>query len=191
MNNQYRKILGLKRNTVQLISYQDEWEIVFLSTKKHLEQLIGQYVLDIQHVGSTSIKGIAAKPIIDIAVCISQKEIIKKIIPILESNDYEYRGDAGENGGYLFVKSLEPEVRTHHIHIVESCDEQWSNYLYFRDELRKNENLAQSYLKLKQQLADEHSENRKLYTAGKDKFIREVLRLALAKRGMTKGHQNE
>jgi len=168
-------MLGLKRNTVQLVPYQPEWEVLFLSTKKHLQKLIGEYVLDIQHVGSTSIKGIAAKPIIDIAVCISQKEIIEKIIPILESNGYKDRGDVRENGGYLIVKDAAPEFRTHHIHIVELHDEQWANYLYFRDTLRENEDLAQDYLKLKQQLADKYPENRKLYTAGKDKFIKEIL----------------
>jgi len=174
MNNQ-QNILGLKRNTVQLLPYQSEWETLFLSTKMHLEKLIGQYVLDIQHVGSTSIKSIAAKPIIDIAVCISQKEIIKKIIPILESNGYKDRGDVRENGGYLIVKDTAPEVRTHHIHVVELHDKQWSNYLYFRDTLRKNPDLAQDYLKLKQQLADKYYNNRKLYTAGKNEFIRAVL----------------
>jgi len=175
MNNQNQKIVGLKRNTVQLLPYQSEWETIFLSTKKHLQKLIGEYVLDIQHVGSTSIKGIAAKPIIDIAICISQKEIIEKITPRLESNGYECRGDKWENGGYLIVKDAAPEIRTHHIHIVELHDEQWSNYLYFRDTLRKNPNLAQDYLKLKQQLADKYPENRKLYTQGKNKFIKEIL----------------
>ena len=96
MNNKNQKVVGLKRNTVQLLPYQPEWETIFLSTKKHLEELIGEYVLDIQHVGSTSIKSIAAKPIIDIAICVSQIEIIEKIIPILESNGYKDRGDVGE-----------------------------------------------------------------------------------------------
>ncbi len=175
MNHQNQKLIGLKRNTVELLPYQSKWEMIFLSTKKHLEELIGEHVLDIQHVGSTSIKGIAAKLIIDVAICISQKEIIEKITPVLESNGYECRGDKWENGGYLFVKSSEPEVRTHHIHIVELEDEQWRNYLYFRNILREDYDLAQRYLQLKQQLAEEFPEGRKLYTEGKDKFIREIL----------------
>jgi len=93
----------------------------------------------------------------------------------LESNGYECRGDKWENGGYLFVKNIEPEVRTHHIHIVELQDEQWSNYLHFRDMLRENDDLAQRYLQLKQRLADEYPDDRKSYTEGKNEFIKEVL----------------
>ncbi len=168
-------MIGLKRHTVKLMPHQAVWEAFFLATKKELTPLIGTYVLDIQHIGSTAIKHIVAKPIIDIGIAVADLKLINNIIPILEIKQYKYKGDSGADGGHLLVKDAAPEIRTHHIHVIDIKDEQWHNYLFFRDTLNANPKLALAYEQVKKQLAQQYPNNRLAYTNGKHDFIRSVL----------------
>lgn len=168
-------MIGLKRHTVILVPHNDSWFILFDEIKKELLKLIGHLIINIQHIGSTSIKNIKAKPIIDIAILIDNLNVISQIISILEKNGYEYRGDGKSDGGHLFVKCSEPDVRTHHIHIVQKNDTQWDNFLYFRDKLNSDPQLAWQYNNLKEQLENKYKVNRKKYTKAKINFIRRVL----------------
>ena len=99
-----------------------------------------------------------------------------QIICRLERNGYEYRGDGKDKGGHLFIKCSGPEIRTHHIHIVEEHDPQWKNFLRFRDLLNNNPQLAVQYEELKEQLAKKYFNDRKKYTKCKNDFIRKVLK---------------
>lgn len=170
------KWIGLKRYTVKLLPYQKIWEEYFQEMKNELLQLAGEHFVDIQHIGSTAIKGMKAKPIIDIAIAVQDIEIVSHLIPFFESIHFEYRGNFGKEGGHLFVKNIEPEVRTHHVHVISIHDEQWTNYLYFRDQLRSHPELAQEYVALKEQLADLYPEERAKYTASKNKFVLGLLK---------------
>jgi len=168
-------MIGLKRHTVKLVPHDDSWSIIFEETKKELLNLIGHLILDIQHVGSTSIKNIKAKPIIDVVILVDNLNVINQMINILEKNGYEYRGDGGDDGGYLFVKCSEPDIRTNHIHIVQKNDIQWDNYLYFRDKLNSDQQIAKQYNNLKEQLENKYKDNRKEYTKAKNDFINKVV----------------
>lgn len=167
--------IGLNRNIVKLQSHDTTWQELFNETKKDLANLLSNYSIEIEHVGSTSINGIDAKPIIDIAIGMSDINLINQIIPILENNQYIYRGDSGENGGHLFVKESAEEVRTHHIHIIDLKDVQWKNYLYFRDKLKKDSTLKSNYQNLKRTLSEKYKHDRKSYTKGKNDFIKSIL----------------
>ena len=176
MNNSSKvEMIGLKRHTVKLVPHDETWSIIFDETKKELLNLIGHLIIDIQHVGSTSIKKIKAKPIIDVAILVDNLDVIKQMIDILEKKDYEYRGDGGDDGGHLFVKCSEPDIRTHHIHIVQTNDIQWDNYLYFRDKLNSDRQLAVHYNNLKEQLENKYKDNREEYTKAKNDFINKIL----------------
>jgi len=85
-----------------------------------LQEHVGGHVLDIQHVGSTAVPGLDAKPIIDIAVAVTSTAAIGRCRQALGLKDLGYidRGDSGTEGGYLFVKESAPQVRTHHLHMV-------------------------------------------------------------------------
>jgi GrpB-like predicted nucleotidyltransferase (UPF0157 family) len=136
---------------------------------------IGHLVLDIQHVGSTAVPGLAAKPIIDIAVAVASLVDVQRCRPLLIALGYLDRGDAGREGGYVFVKERVPEVRTHHLHMVTIDDPQWANYLSFRDRLRADAALRKEYAALKWKLQERFACDRQGYTAAKDAFIRRVL----------------
>jgi GrpB-like predicted nucleotidyltransferase (UPF0157 family) len=137
--------------------------------------LIGDYVLDIQHIGSTSVPGLIAKPILDIGIAIMDFEEGKRCIKPIESLGYEYKGENGIPGRHYFVKG---DPTTHHLHIVEIDSEEWKKNITFRDSLRKNEMLAKEYAKLKLELAEKFKYNREAYTDGKTDFVNYVLELA-------------
>jgi GrpB-like predicted nucleotidyltransferase (UPF0157 family) len=168
-------MIGLKRGTVQVVVYQAEWPDLFEQERHVLHQHLGHLVLDIQHVGSTAVPGLAAKPIIDIAVAVASLAVISQCRPPLSALGYIDRGDGARNGGYLFVKESAPDVRTHHLHVVTRDDPQWSNYLRFRDLLRANETLRLRYAALKKSLQMQFAQDRKAYTAAKEDFIRGIL----------------
>jgi len=169
-------MLGLKRGKVKLSLYNPKWAEFFEKEKKMLQKSLRKMIIDIQHVGSTAVSGILAKPIIDIAVAVprlSRKEPEKYIKP-LKKIGYEYRGEDRPRE-HLFVKGS-GEKRICHLHMVKFDSQAWKNYLLFRDYLRTHKKIAAEYAKLKLELAKKFSGNRKLYTAGKDKFIQKVLK---------------
>jgi GrpB-like predicted nucleotidyltransferase (UPF0157 family) len=169
-------MLGLKRGTVQVVAYRPDWHDLFEQERCVLQQHVGHHVLDIQHVGSTAVPGLDAKPILDIAVAVVSASVVPHCVPPLCRLGYIDRGDGGGDGGHLLVKETAPEVRTHHLHIVTIDDPQWSNYLRFRDTLRADETLRAKYAALKKALQEEFPHDRKLYTAAKHEFIRGILR---------------
>jgi GrpB-like predicted nucleotidyltransferase (UPF0157 family) len=168
-------MLGLEKGVVRLVLYSPEWAKLFDEEKRLLMALIGDYVLDIQHIGSTSVPGLIAKPILDIGIAIEDFEEGKRCIQPIESLGYEYKGENGIPGRHYFVKG---NPTTHHLHIVEINSEEWKKNITFRDSLRKNEMLAEEYAKLKLELAEKFKYNRVAYTDGKTDFINYVLNLA-------------
>ena len=168
-------MIGLERGTVRVVPSDDEWPVAFAQERHCLCQHIGHLVLDIQHVGSTAVPGLAAKPIIDIAVAVASPADVQRCRPLLVELGYLDRGDAGREGGYVFVKERAPEVRTHHLHMVTIDDPQWANYLCFRDRLRADAALRKEYAALKWKLQERFAYDRQGYTAAKDAFIRRVL----------------
>ena len=167
--------IGLRKGIVHLADYVPEWEELFEKEAKRLLEKIADLILDIQHVGSTAVPALSAKPIIDIAIAIESREVIPSLVRSLTELGYTDRGDGGNEGGYLLVLEPVPGVRTVHVHVVEATDVQWRNYIGFRDLLRENEDIREEYGRLKRDLANKHKNDRRLYTAGKHSFIRGLL----------------
>ena len=133
-----------------------------------LKKILGDTALDIQHVGSTSICSISAKPIIDIAIAVNNLNDILPYIDLLKQHNIIFRGEmiAGE---ILFVMG-DDGIRTHHIHIVKWIGAEWNNSINFRDYLNECPEKAILYDTCKQKLAMQFSNDRKSYTAGKEKL---------------------
>lgn len=168
-------MIGLERGTVRVVPPDNEWPAAFAQERHRLCERIGHLVLDIQHVGSTAVPGLAAKPIIDIAVAVASLVDVQRCRPLLIELGYLDRGDRGREGGYVFVKERAPEVRTHHFHMVTIDDPQWASYLLFRDRLRTDAVLREEYTSLKRKLQERFACDRQGYTAAKDAFIHRVL----------------
>jgi GrpB-like predicted nucleotidyltransferase (UPF0157 family) len=167
---------GLKRHTVQIVDYDPDWAVLFEAEAHAIRRAAGGVSLKIEHVGSTAVPGLPAKPIVDIAIAIQSRDVIPALARILTAMGYLDRGDKGADGGYILVKDSAPEVRIVFLHVVEETDTQWHNYIAFRDVLRANETIRKQYAELKMQLAARFPNDRKSYTDGKDDFIGKILR---------------
>jgi GrpB-like predicted nucleotidyltransferase (UPF0157 family)/SAM-dependent methyltransferase len=132
----------------------------------------------IEHVGSTAVAGLAAKPILDVVVGLAGRADLGDVTGKLEELGYEFRGDKGEAGGCLFVLEDTPKNRVAHVHLVRHDDELWNRYLAFRDRLRDDPDAQTAYASLKRELARQHRHDRAAYTAGKDEQITRLLGLS-------------
>ena len=171
-------MLGLKRGTVALLPHQSAWEENARDTIALLWTVLEGVDVDIQHVGSTAIHHIHAKPIIDLAVGVRSLEDIMPLVPRLAEIGVIYR-NADQPGQQLFVMGdFEKEIRTHHVHVVEVSNSAWRNYILFRDYLNAHPEKAVLYDELKQRLFIRYADNRGAYTAGKQELISKLLKEA-------------
>ncbi len=173
-------ILGLEQGVVKLAPYTPEWLRYFELEKASLQAVLGDTILDIQHVGSTSIAGMLAKPIIDIAIAVADFEQAKTCVPLVESLGYKYKGEFGIPRRHYFVKG-NPRLFHLHMNEVDSCE--WQNTLLFRDYLRNHPDVAEEYAQLKQRLARRYPHDREAYLEGKSAFIKDVLTKGRIKQG--------
>lgn len=167
--------LGLSKGTVKLEPYTKQWGRLFIEEAARIRRTVAEIDAVIEHVGSTSINGIAAKPIIDIAVGLKNLGDGEKCVAPLENIGYEYRGEHGIAGRFYFVKG---EPRTHHLHMVLTDSDFWRGHLLFRDYLRENPAAAKDYENLKLELARQYVNDRDAYQRGKSDFIENILRVA-------------
>jgi len=172
--------LGLSSGITELVEYDPEWEKIATNTIEKLWNIFKSTAKDIQHIGSTAIKNIKAKPIIDIAVAVDDFSKFELLIPELECKGFSYHGwFIPERITVLNVyKKLKPnyKVCTHHIHIVIVDSKEWNEHLNFRNYLNKHPAIAKTYEALKIRLAIEHPVDvgREKYNEGKKGFIRQI-----------------
>ena len=171
--------LGLKRGVVKVVRYDPGWPKEFQKEKKRLKGLLGRTARVIEHVGSTSIPGMPAKPILDIQLAVASFQVVPGLRAVLERHGYIYRGSAFR-GQRLFVKGPEAR-RTHHLHVMISNSKVWKKAILFRDYLIKDRASFDGYVQLKQGLARKFPSNRGSYTNGKTAFVKKVVRLASRK----------
>lgn len=173
-------MLGLKRGTVELVPHEKEWEEQGRQVVDLLWQVLGDAAQDIQHIGSTSIAHISAKPILDIAVGMGDPEQVFDFVEELERVGVVFRTrDTDKNGGLLFVMGdFAADTRTCHIHVVVWQGEAWYNYINFRDYLNARPEQARRYENCKLELASRYGADRERYTAGKEPLIAQLLEQA-------------
>jgi len=171
-------MIGLKRGIVELKPYNPKWKDLFVQESDLISSAISEFLVDIQHIGSTAIPDIVSKPIIDVAAAIDSLENIEKIIAPLEKIGFIYRGEQGIPDRHLFVKGGE-EFRTHHLHVMFKEHHEWKKHLVFRDYLLEHPEEARQYSELKKKLEKEYKEDREAYTDSKTTFINGILEKAM------------
>ena len=170
--------LGLLRGTVSVKPHSTEWDAAGRQTAAHLKALLGDAAADIQHIGSTAVRSICAKPIIDFAVGVTAFDAVLSKNELLAAHGFRFRG-SDLPGQYLYVCG-DGDIITHHIHAVMYQSKEWNNYLNLRDYLNCHEADAQAYSALKERLAAEYPADRITYTGRKSEWIRGTLRKAEA-----------
>lgn len=169
----------LAKDHVELVPYNSLWLSEANIEIEKLKNVIPlNCIVDIQHVGSTAIPGLSAKPIIDIQIAANSLDEMKVIaIPALQKMGYEYWYDNPDTERMFFVKGMPPfgERRTHHVHIVEPTSKHWFGKIAFRDYLISHPKAAKEYEQLKIELAQQHTFDREEYTNAKTKFVNDIL----------------
>lgn len=168
---------GLKPGRVELSEHDQHWSRVFERERDRVKSALGPEALAIEHVGSTSIPGIAAKPIVDIAVAIREFEAFAPHVPTVERLGYIYRGENGIPRRHYFLLG---DPRIVHLHFLEISGPNWRQHLVFRETMRASPKLRRAYEALKRDLAARFPNDREAYTAGKHAFIMEVLEKGMA-----------
>ena len=179
METPEQRVQRVIREDVAIVPYDSRWPQLFRSEKEHLlsclpRQLIGR----IEHFGSTAVPGLAAKPIVDMLVEVTDLEAAKaRIAPVLESQGYDYfwRPTSGEDEppfhAWFIKRDPVTRTRSHHIHMVERDFHSHWDRLLFRDYLIENPGIAAEYEALKIRLAASYPQDRVAYTAAKTEFI--------------------
>lgn len=172
-----QKVARVTAEQVHIVEYDPEWPKMFRAEKERLRKWLPKKLIGrIEHIGSTAIPGMPAKPIIDMLVEVfSLADAKRQIVPILEAKGYDYfwRPSFGNDRGpfYVwFIKWDEDRCRTHHIHMVEPDFGHWQRLL-FRDYLIKKPALAEEYAQLKRELAERYKDDRISYTEAKTDWI--------------------
>lgn len=168
--------IGLKRRSLELVSYDPEWEIFFNNEKNRIRKSIGHIVLAIEHIGSTSIKNMCAKPIIDIAIGLEKYDDGFKCVEPLRRIGYLYLGEHGVQGRHYF--RTDSDIVKCHIHIFEISSTEWESHIMLRDYLRNHEKEAKEYTLLKYGLKQKYGDDREKYTEAKAEFISKILKKA-------------
>lgn len=168
--------MGLKVGTVKLEKYNSDWEKEFLKEKEILSKIFGDLAIEIEHIGSTAIKGLSAKPIIDIAVGINKLEDFEKVKNELKKDPYSIK-EYSDDGEILIRKGTE-DNRTHFIHVMEINSKRYKDTIIFRNYLRKHEEAMKEYESLKKELARKYADNRKMYTSSKNEYIKKIIKKA-------------
>lgn len=175
--------LGLYSGSVRLAAPDPAWPAAFAAERARLLRAAGALRVAIEHVGSTAIPDIPAKPILDVLAGRPPGSDVAPYVAAFETAGYRYRGENGVPGRDYFVLDDAAGRRLHHLHLVEDGGSLWTAHLAFRDFLRSHPDRAAEYAALKRSLAARHPTDRLAYTDGKATFVAEILRLAACAEG--------
>lgn len=167
--------IGLKRGTVRLEVHNPEWGGLYAKEEELIRNTIGDLIKDIQHIGSTAVPDLHAKPIIDIVIAVADFSVEQDCLGSLVSLGYEYFEDRETIGDHFFAKGPD-ENRAYYIHMVQSGGQKWKEYLFFRNLLRQNLEIRREYDTLKLDLSKTHADDRKSYTDSKGIFVERILK---------------
>ena len=174
--------LGLDSHQLRLDRTNTRWITAGERLRDELAVQLAGVVLGIEHIGSTSVVGLLAKPIIDIAAGITADQELPPVRERFDAAGWIYRGDAGADGGHVFVLEAKPSLRVAHVHVVEFGGEQWRKYVLLRDLLRRSPTARARYETVKQRVAAEVGDDRVAYTERKSGVVSRLLDEAIDER---------
>jgi GrpB-like predicted nucleotidyltransferase (UPF0157 family) len=166
------------REPIVIADYDRGWPSLFQVHARLLRAAVAELGAEIEHVGSTAVAGLAAKPIIDIDVVVRSAADVPVAIERLRALGYVYQGDKGLPGREAFL--WPPGTRRHHAYVVVSGSHPHANHTAFRDYLREHPQAAAQYAELKRELAERYRDDERGYGQAKDEFVADVLRMARA-----------
>jgi GrpB-like predicted nucleotidyltransferase (UPF0157 family) len=164
---------------VHLARYDPAWPQRFAEQRAQLTPILAEWLAaPIEHVGSTSVPGLAAKPVVDMLAPVRSLASAQDAVGPLTDDGWLFWPDDPCRSYRLWFLRPRPDARTHHLHVMEHDDAHARALLAFRDALRADPRLCADYASLKDELARQHSVNRNAYTNAKAQFVSDVLRAA-------------
>ena len=161
--------------TVRVVDYDPDWPQRYAEEANLLSDALGAYLLAVEHIGSTAIPGMPAKPVIDILAATPGYAPFDEVVRRLARIGYLYtpESEVDDPGRRVFRKGPDDLgcLRTHHLHVTEFYSHYWQRMVAFRDHLRGHPEDAASYVDLKRELVARHPQDSRRYTAGKHQFV--------------------
>jgi GrpB-like predicted nucleotidyltransferase (UPF0157 family) len=163
--------------TVDIVRYDPVWPALFAAEQSKLALLLSPWLAaPVEHIGSTSIPGLAAKPVVDILAVVTSLAKAQASIAVLEKDGWLFWADDPNRDYRLWFLRPHPEARTHHLHVIQYDHAEAQALIKFRDVLRRDIDLCRRYAELKAELAMRHKDNRNAYTNAKARFVHAVLK---------------
>ena len=164
----------MSKKHVVVVPYNEEWKPAFQDIKNELDAALGDLALSIEHVGSTSVEGLSAKPIIDIDVVIEDVSKLDSVIVAFEKIGYRHEGDLGVPGREAFKYDGKEHLMKHHLYVCAKDAKELQRHIAFRDYLRTHADAVEAYSKVKEEGARLFPEDIDKYIEHKSPFIEEI-----------------
>ena len=168
--------MGLERGIVKVVGYDPEWASEFIKEKDALKKIFKDVAISIEHMGSTAVCGLSAKPIIDIAVGVKDLKDFNLVKEKFKYAPYSIKEDSVSDE--ILIRKGPETNRTHFIHVMEIDKDRYKNVILFRDYLRNHPKAMREYEELKISLAKKFPKDRNKYIEGKQDFINNILEKA-------------
>jgi GrpB-like predicted nucleotidyltransferase (UPF0157 family) len=166
--------LGTPGGHIEVVPWCSQWPALFEEEAERIRAACGDAVIVVEHIGSTSVPGLASKPILDIMPGLVRTEDGHRTVEPMKGLGYEYFGEHGIPGRFYFDRKANGATVIH-VHVFELGSPDWRRHIVFRDVLRANPSLAAEYQRLKLDLAVRFRNDRKAYTDAKTGFIASVV----------------
>lgn len=164
----------MNKKHVVVMPYDVKWKQAFTNIKSELEAVLGDLALRIEHVGSTSVEGLSAKPVIDIDVVIKDTSILEPVISALAKIGYRHEGDLGIPGREAFKYEGKEHLMKHHLYVCAKDSDELKRHLAFRDYLRSHPEAVKEYSRVKTEGAELYPYDIDKYIDHKSPFIEEI-----------------
>ena len=163
----------MRTKHVVVLPYDEKWKLNFIEIKNELEAALGNLAVSIEHVGSTSVEGLAAKPIIDIDVVVKSGDV-QAAISALQNIGYIHEGNLGIEGREAFAYEGKEHLQTHHLYVCPEDSGELKRHLMFRDYLRENPGAVSEYSNIKLEAAKLYPEDIEKYIEYKSPVIEKI-----------------
>ena len=172
-------LLGTEKGHVEIVEYRPEWAEIFERERAAILETCGPWVMEVHHVGSTSVPGLAAKPILDIMPVVASPKDGENAVEPMTTLGYHYT-EENELPGRFYFDKIVGGLTVVHFHMYTQDHSDVRKLVAFRDQLRTDSVIARDYERLKRELALKYRDDRPTYTDAKGAFINEITALALA-----------
>ena len=162
--------------SVVVLPYDEQWEQAFAHIKDEIQEPLGSLALRIEHIGSTSVRGLSAKPIIDIDVVIKDYSVFDAVVTVLKEIGYHHEGDLGISAREAFKYDGKEHLQKHHLYVCPQDSAELKRHVAFRNYLRSNPEAVIEYSRIKEEGAALYPKDIEKYIQHKSPFIEKIYR---------------